>query len=192
MSSSSGVCRDDTDEAEKLLGDYRGVLHSDAHEAYPAYVRAHPHVEWAGCWAHARRHFFEAADERPRTAERVLRLISELYALEARWGEQQVGDARAALRHKHFARPLARLHRLVSALQKRVRPAPVSVRPAPICSATGRNSQRICICATARPSSTPMPSRMRSARPSSEPRIGSSWGILPPASARRPSTLVVS
>lgn len=39
-----------------------------------------------------------------------------------RWDEQQVGDARAALRQKHCARPLARLNRLVSALQKSVRP----------------------------------------------------------------------
>lgn len=110
------------DEAERLLGDYRGVLHSDAYDGYAAYARAHPHVEWVGCWAHARRRFFEAAAERPRTAERVLRLIGELYTLEAQWDEQQVGERRAELRQQHFARPLARLHRLVSALQKRVLP----------------------------------------------------------------------
>ncbi|MCR6654384.1 MAG: IS66 family transposase [Opitutus sp.] len=110
------------EEAERLLGEYRGVLHSDGYEGYAAYARAHPHVEWAGCWAHARRRFIEAAAERPRTAERVLRLIGELYALEAQWDEQQVGDRRAALRQEHFARPLARLRRLVVALQKRVLP----------------------------------------------------------------------
>ncbi len=110
------------EEAERLLGEYCGVLHSDGYEGYAAYARAHPHVEWAGCWAHARRRFIEAAAERPRTAERVLRLIGELYALEAQWDEQQVGDRRAALRQEHFARPLARLRRLVVALQKRVLP----------------------------------------------------------------------
>src|SRR5690606_1625772 len=110
------------EEAERLLGEYCGVLHSDGYEGYAAYARAHPLVEWAGCWAHARRRFIEAAAERPRTAERVLRLIGELYALEAQWDEQQVGDRRAALRQEHFARPLARLRRLVVALQKRVLP----------------------------------------------------------------------
>lgn len=110
------------EEAERLLGDYKGVLHSDGYECYAAYARAHPQVEWAGCWAHARRRFVEAAAERPRTAERVLRLIGELYALEAKWDEQHVGDGRAALRREHFARPLARLRRLVVALQKRVLP----------------------------------------------------------------------
>ncbi len=110
------------EEAERLLGDYRGVLQSDGYEAYAAYARAHPQVEWAGCWAHARRRFFEAAAERPQTAGRVLRLIGRLYQLEAEWDQTQVGGQRAALRQEHFARPLARLHRLVSALQARVLP----------------------------------------------------------------------
>jgi hypothetical protein len=52
----------------------------------------------------------------------VLRLIGELYQLEAQWDDQQVGERRAALRQEHFARPLARLRRLVLALQKRVLP----------------------------------------------------------------------
>ena len=110
------------EEAERLLGDYRGVLQSDGYEAYAAYARAHPGVEWAGCWAHARRRFFEAATERPKTAGRVLRLIGRLYQLETEWDQAQVGGQRAALRQEHFARPLARLHRLVSALQARVLP----------------------------------------------------------------------
>jgi transposase len=110
------------EEAERLLGDYRGVLQSDGYEGYAAYARAHPQVEWAGCWAHARRRFFEAAAERPQTAGRVLRLIGRLYCLEAEWDQAEVGDQRAALRQEHFAQPLARLHRLAAALQARVLP----------------------------------------------------------------------
>ena len=111
------------DEAERLLGEkYQGLLQSDGYEAYPAYTRAHPDVEWLGCWAHARRRFFEAAAERPRTAVWVLRLIGQLYTLERHWDEAQVGAQRAALRQEHFARPLARLRRLVTVLQARVLP----------------------------------------------------------------------
>ncbi len=110
------------DEAERLLGDFAGVLQSDGYEAYAAYARAHPLVEWAGCWAHARRRFFEAATERPKTAERVLRLVGRLYQLEREWDQAEVGEQRAALRQEHFARPLARLRWLVTALQKRVLP----------------------------------------------------------------------
>jgi len=43
------------EEAERLLGDYRGALQSDGYEGYATYVRAHAGVEWLGCWAHARR-----------------------------------------------------------------------------------------------------------------------------------------
>jgi transposase len=44
-------------EAERLLGDFAGVLQSDGYEAYPSYVRTRPKVVWVGCWAHARRKF---------------------------------------------------------------------------------------------------------------------------------------
>ena len=111
------------EEAVRLLGDdYRGLLQSDGYEAYAAYARTHEGVEWLGCWAHARRRFFEAAAERPKTAERVLRLIGRLYELEAEWDAAKIGAERAALRSLHFARPLARLLRLVRALQARVLP----------------------------------------------------------------------
>lgn len=111
------------EEAQRLLGDkYRGLLQSDGYEAYAAYVQAHTGVEWLGCWAHARRRFFEAAAERPKTAERVLRLIGRLYTLEHKWDEAEVGEKRAALRQEHFARTLSRLRRLVTALRARVLP----------------------------------------------------------------------
>lgn len=111
------------EEAERLLGaNYRGLLQSDGYDGYAAYVRAHTDVEWLGCWAHARRRFFESAAERPKTAERVLRLISRLYELEAKWDEAEVGDKRAALRQEKFAAPLRRLRWLVTALQARVLP----------------------------------------------------------------------
>ncbi len=111
------------EEASRLLGDrFKGLLQSDGYEAYPAYVRTHSGVVWLGCWAHARRRFFEAMTERPRTVERVLRLIGQLYALEKQWDEAEVGEERAALRQAQFGRPLARLRQLVTALQSRVLP----------------------------------------------------------------------
>jgi transposase len=110
------------EEAERLLGDYRGLLQSDGYEAYAAYARAHDSVEWLGCWAHARRRFFEATAERPSTVERVLRLIARLYQLESEWDEARVGEQRGALRQEQFAAPLRRLRWLASALQTRVLP----------------------------------------------------------------------
>ena len=104
------------EEAETLLGEFQGVLQSDGYEAYPAYVRTRPAVAWVGCWAHARRKFFEAKDERPVDALRVLELIAQLYRFESQWDEAKVGDRRAALRQEHFARPLAELKTLVQEL----------------------------------------------------------------------------
>jgi transposase len=109
-------------ELTSLLGDYRGVLQSDAYEAYPAFAREHAGVEWVGCWAHARRKFFEAAGERPRTAERILQLIAQLYRWEKHWDEANVGEARAGLRQQHFARPLYWLRTIALALRKKVLP----------------------------------------------------------------------
>lgn len=103
-------------EAERLLGDYEGVLQSDGYAAYPDYTSAHPKVVWVGCWAHARRKFFEATAERPADATRALGLIAELYRCETQWDEEQVGDRRAVLRQEHFARPLADLKALAQEL----------------------------------------------------------------------------
>jgi transposase len=104
------------EEAERLLGEFRGVLQSDGYEAYPAYVGTRPEVAWVGCWAHARRKFFEAASERRADATRVLELIAQLYQFETQWDKQQVGAQRAALRQKHFAAPLAELKTRAQAL----------------------------------------------------------------------------
>ena len=68
-------------ELTSLLGeDYVGILQSDGYEAYASYARTHPTVAWVGCWAHARRRFFEAQSENPRIAKAALRLIGSLLA----------------------------------------------------------------------------------------------------------------
>ena len=104
-------------ELVTLLGDYRGLLQSDAYAAYPSYAATHEHVQWLGCWAHARRGFFEALNDSPKAAQVVLRLIGKLYHLESQWDQAGVGDQRAALRQKHFARPLYWLRRIATGLR---------------------------------------------------------------------------
>lgn len=109
-------------ELTSLLEGYRGLLQSDGYEAYPAFAREREGVVWLGCWAHARRYFFEAAPERPKTAERILRLIGRLYRWERVWDKRRIGARRAGLRQLCFARSLHRLRRLVTALRARVLP----------------------------------------------------------------------
>jgi transposase len=110
------------DEAAKLLGEnYRGLLQSDGFEAYAAYVRARPEVEWLGCWAHTRRKFHEALAEAPVRAGFMLRLIGQLYHYEAQWRE--LGPRlRAAHRQSHLAASMNRLHRAAQRLRELVLP----------------------------------------------------------------------
>jgi transposase len=110
------------DELISLLEGFRGVLQSDAYAAYPNFARAHPGVTWLGCWAHARRHFFEAQAESPKAVQLILRLIARLYALESAWDATHVGAQRAALRQEHFARPLRWLRRVVEGVRAKVLP----------------------------------------------------------------------
>ncbi|MEZ5276506.1 MAG: IS66 family transposase [Opitutaceae bacterium] len=111
-------------EVNRLLGeDFEGLMQSDGYAAYESYAGAHDQVVWVGCWAHARRGFFEAQSENPKATRVALRLIGRLYQLECQWDEQGI-DAieRSRLREKHFARTLKWLHQLALALQQRCLP----------------------------------------------------------------------
>ena len=66
---------------EKFLAGYRGYIHADAYAGYnPLCTAGATHV---GCWAHARRNFFEAKDSDPARAHVALARIRLLYAVEA-------------------------------------------------------------------------------------------------------------
>lgn len=67
--------------AEKLLKDYRGVVHSDKYGAYVALANAKK-IIWCPCWVHIRRKFFEAESGDPKFREWVLRKIKHLFWLE--------------------------------------------------------------------------------------------------------------
>jgi transposase len=72
------------DELTSLIGEgYKGVIQSDGYKAYEEYAKARPkEVTRVGCWAHARRKFFEARDENREKADAFLALIGELYGVE--------------------------------------------------------------------------------------------------------------
>ncbi len=110
-------------ELTSLLGGFKGVLQADAYGAYASHERKHEGVTRVGCWAHARRYFVEAMKEDPKAVDLVLRLIRQLYHLEACWDEQNVGAQRATLRQEQFARPLRWLRRIVMGLRSRHLPS---------------------------------------------------------------------
>ena len=86
--------------AGRLLGNYEGTIISDRYVAYgdlPA--------ESAGCWAHCRRHFFDAQSNHPEYASRALDLVrllyrNEKYAKDA--AMEKTSDTALFKQRKHF------------------------------------------------------------------------------------------
>ena len=91
------------DHARQFLGDYRGALVVDDYSGYKTLFTQG--ITEVGCWAHARRLFFELHQANASTqAEQALRFIAELYRIEADAGGLGPPQ-RQAHRHQH-ARPI--------------------------------------------------------------------------------------
>ena len=108
-----------------LTDDYVGVMQSDGYEAYASYARSHPAVAWLGCWAHARRKFFEAQSQSPRITKAVLRLIGRMYRREREWDNQKLEAwqrARERAKPEGLARTMQALKRLAIRVRQQVLP----------------------------------------------------------------------
>jgi transposase len=71
------------DGPAEFLKDYEGYLQADAFGGYDGiYAGSGGKIVEVGCWAHARRKFFEAKQTAPRAAHEALARIGQLYALE--------------------------------------------------------------------------------------------------------------
>jgi transposase len=70
--------------AKAFLEGYRGYLQTDGYEAYDCAVRDMPEIIQVGCFAHARRKFFEAAkvNKGSLSAQEGIKHIRNLYELE--------------------------------------------------------------------------------------------------------------
>lgn len=93
---------------EKFLAGYKGYLQLDAYPAYDAFFleRGRGLVE-VGCWAHARRHAFEARDTDPARMGAVLAYIGQLYAVEKRARKAGIEGEDLRLLRQQTARPTA-------------------------------------------------------------------------------------
>jgi transposase len=113
-------------ELTKLLtDDYVGLLQSDGYEAYDAYADKHDGVVRLGCWAHARRKFFEAQPDHPRVAKAALRMIKRMYQRERAWDEQNLEPSQRLIERVKpdgLARTMASLKRLALWARQRVLP----------------------------------------------------------------------
>jgi hypothetical protein len=108
-----------------LTEDYVGLVQSDGYEAYDAYAAKRQGVIRVGCWAHARRKFFEAQPENPKITKAALRMIARMYRREREWDEQKLEPAQRLeerLKPDGLVRTMASLKRLALWTRKRVLP----------------------------------------------------------------------
>ena len=95
----------------KMLTGFTGQLQSDGYAAYegfyhkPEQQHLRAQVELAGCWAHARRKFFEAREE-SQLAVQALADIQRLYRIEADLRELQADAALRLATRQRESRPI--------------------------------------------------------------------------------------
>jgi len=97
------------DGPAKILKDFRGYLQTDAYGSYESVVlESAGRIIPVGCWAHARREFFDARLNQPREVHHVLGLIAQMYDIE---DEIRLAspDERLAVRQKRSEPILDRL-----------------------------------------------------------------------------------
>jgi len=104
---------------DSLLGeDFAGKLQCDGYSAYPAFAKEKARLALFGCWAHARRGFFEAQAQAPRVAGWILNQIGLLYRWEGELRQSRAGPVlRQLKRSSHHRMVIERLHRALRKLQ---------------------------------------------------------------------------
>ena len=113
------------DGPKQFLGDYEGYLQADAFSGYEELYTSGKILE-VGCWAHARRKFFEAKTTAPVAANDAMLRIGALYEIERRAKEMNDPE-RLALRQSEAAPRLEQLAAWLRDLQTRALPkSPIS------------------------------------------------------------------
>jgi len=108
---------------------FAGTVQCDGYSAYRAFANGrNGTIALAGCWAHARRKFFEALEQSPKTAGWIMRQIQHLYRVEARLREERAGPKlREALRARQSKPIVERIKRALLRLKGSGRHLPQSL-----------------------------------------------------------------
>jgi transposase len=109
---------------ERFLKNYRGHLQADAYVAYDLFF-TDPSRELTevGCWAHARRHFYQAQENDPSRMRTVLLLVAQLYQVEKLARQRGLRGEELRLLREHGARPvLEKIHAYLTEIREQVLP----------------------------------------------------------------------
>jgi len=67
---------------KEMLANYMGYVQCDGYQVYDKIGQANNDIILVGCWAHARRKFFEAKDNDPKRANYALEIIQQMYKID--------------------------------------------------------------------------------------------------------------
>ena len=102
---------------EAFLKSYRGYLQADAYVAYDSFfLKPERGMVEVGCWAHARRHVYQALENDPSRMRTILLLIAELYRVEKFARQRGLTGEDLLLLREQGARPV--LERLQTYLRE--------------------------------------------------------------------------
>lgn len=109
---------------EEYLAGFAGTLQGDGYKGWLSVARGAPwRVTLAGCWAHARRKLVEALEAKALSAAVALRLVQQLYAIEAKARQAKLDvAARLALRQTESVPLMAELRKWLDLHGDKVRP----------------------------------------------------------------------
>ena len=90
-----------------MVENYEGYLQSDGYRVYEQLSAEFPRIVQVGCWAHARRKFFEAAKASTKSgaAHEGLKHINSLYRIERELREQQLEEAEFVRQRRERVEP---------------------------------------------------------------------------------------
>ena len=113
--------------ASEFLEGFSGYLQTDGYAGYDTAVRDRPDIIHVGCFAHARRKFFEASQvsKKHGSAEEGIKHIRKLYLLEEELRKQKMTDTEFLAERKERAEPI--LDKFKTWLDKRIGEVPPSL-----------------------------------------------------------------
>ena len=102
-----------------FLSGFKGYLQTDGYGAYVTALKDYPEITHVGCFAHARRKFFDASkvSKKPGSAAEGLKFIQKLYLMENELRSKDLSDSEFLIERKMQAGPI--LKKFSSWLEKR-------------------------------------------------------------------------
>ncbi len=104
---------------QSFLDGFKGYLQTDGYEAYVTALKDYPDIIHAGCFAHARRKFFDASrvSKKPGSAAEGLKYIQKLYLIENELRGKELSEFDFLSERKRQAEPI--LEKFGTWLEKR-------------------------------------------------------------------------